>query len=135
MDARGRTDRVSVGQEQSIRGFGIEEYGAVVSRLVGKLAATGLTVSNGRAAQISGTDTLKIPLGLRPSDLIADVAEIGRVLTDVRPAPEFDLIDPPVELWPALVPPRCPRTSSSSIGPRVSPARRPTTRPRRRTGT
>ena len=108
MDARGRTDRVSVGHGQSIRGFGIEEYGAVVSRLVGKLAATGLTVSGGRAVQISGTDALKIPLGMRPSDLIADLTEVGRVLAEVPPAPEFDLIDRvrPLtrsdERWPEL---------------------------------
>lgn len=93
MDARGRTDRVSVGRGQSIRAFGIEEYGAVVSRLVGKLVATGLTVSGGRSVQISGTDALNIPLGLRPPDLIADLTEVGRLLAEVPPAAEFDLID------------------------------------------
>lgn len=46
-----------------------------------------------RDQHVAGTDALNIPLGLRPPDLIADLTEVGRVLAEVAPAPEFDLID------------------------------------------
>lgn len=94
MDARGRTDRNSAAQDQHIRGFGIEEYGEVVSRLAGKLGETSLTFSKGRkqSVQIAGTDALKIHLGAEPNDLLADLAEINRISTTESPAPEFDAI-------------------------------------------
>lgn len=94
MDARGRTDRNSAAQDQHIRGFGIEEYGEVVSRLAGKLGETSLTLSKGRkqSVQIAGTDALKIHLGAEPNDLLADLAEINRISTTESPAPEFDAI-------------------------------------------
>jgi uncharacterized protein (TIGR04141 family) len=94
MDARGRTDRNSAVQDQHIQGFGIEEYGEVVSRLAGKLGETSLTLSKGRkqSVQISGTDALKIHLGAEPNDLLADLAELNRIATTESPAPEFDAI-------------------------------------------
>jgi uncharacterized protein (TIGR04141 family) len=94
MDARGRTDRNSAAQDQHIQGFGIEEYGEVVSRLAGKLGETSLTLSKGRkqSVQISGTDALKIHLGTEPNDLLADLAELDRIATTESPAPEFDAI-------------------------------------------
>lgn len=94
MDARGRTDRKSAAQDQHIHGFGIEEYGEVVSRLAGKLGETSLTLSKGRkqSVQISGTDALKIHLGSEPDDFLADLAEINRIATTQSPAPEFDAI-------------------------------------------
>jgi uncharacterized protein (TIGR04141 family) len=94
MDARGRTDRNSAAQDQHIHGFGIEEYGEVVSRLAGKLGETSLTLSKGRkqSVQISGTDALKIHLGAEPNDLLADLAELNRIATTESPAPEFDAI-------------------------------------------
>jgi len=83
MDARGRTDRNSAAQDQHIQGFGIEEYGEVVSRLAGKLGETSLTLSRGRkqSVQISGTDALKIHLGAEPNNLLADLAELNRIAT------------------------------------------------------
>jgi len=94
MDARGRTDRNSVAQDQHIQGFGIEEYGEIVSRLAGKLGETSLTLSKGRkqSLQISGTDALKIHLGAESDDLLTDLTEINRIAMTESPATEFDAI-------------------------------------------
>ncbi len=94
MDARGRTDRSSAAQGQHIRTFPIEEYGEVVSRLVGALGTTELTIGRGRrrTAQIAGTDALKIHLGSRPADLIQDLAAIREIQSRQSPAPDFEAI-------------------------------------------
>ncbi|MEU0718871.1 DUF6119 family protein [Streptomyces lavendulocolor] len=94
MDARGRTDRSSAAQGQHIRTFPIEEYGEVVSRLVGTLGSTELTIGkhSRRTAQVAGTDALKIHLGAQPEDLLQDLNRIRAVLARHSPAPEFEAI-------------------------------------------
>ncbi|MZF57906.1 hypothetical protein GTX53_29435 [Streptomyces sp. SID5594] len=94
MDARGRTDRSSAAQGQHIRAFPIEEYGEVVSRLVGTLSSTELTIGkhSRRTAQVAGTDALKIHLGAQPEDLLHDLAQIRAILARRSPAPEFEAI-------------------------------------------
>lgn len=94
LDARGRTDRNSAAEDQPIHGFGLEEFGEIVTRLGGKLESTALTFSQGRSksVQVCGAESLRIPLGLSPEDLIADLTEISRVLAKESPAPEFDAI-------------------------------------------
>ncbi|MER5727127.1 DUF6119 family protein [Streptomyces sp. NPDC002138] len=94
MDARGRTDRSSAAQGQHIRAFPIEEYGEVVSQLVGTLSSTELMIGkhSRRTAQVAGTDSLKIHLGARPEDLVHDLTEIREILARRSPAPEFEAI-------------------------------------------
>ncbi|MET9683956.1 DUF6119 family protein [Streptomyces coeruleorubidus] len=94
MDARGRTDRSSAAQGQHIRAFAIEEYGEVVSRLVGTLGSTELTIGqhSRRTAQVAGTDALKIHLGAQPEHLLQDLAQIQAVLARQSPAPDFEAI-------------------------------------------
>ncbi|GLF94656.1 DUF6119 family protein [Streptomyces yaizuensis] len=94
MDARGRTDRSSAAQGQHIRAFPIEEYGEVVSRLVGTLGSTELTVGkhSRRTAQVAGTDALKIHLGAQPGDLVDDLTQVRAILARRSPAPEFEAI-------------------------------------------
>ncbi|MEU5372275.1 DUF6119 family protein [Streptomyces sp. NPDC005951] len=94
MDARGRTDRSSAAQGQHIRAFPIEEYGEVVSRLVGTLSSTELTIGkhSRRTAQVAGTDALKIHLGAQPEDLLYDLTQIRAILARHSPAPEFEAI-------------------------------------------
>ncbi|CAL9540969.1 hypothetical protein SUDANB120_04245 [Streptomyces sp. enrichment culture] len=97
MDARGRTDRSSAAQGQHIRAFPIEEYGEVVSRLVGVLSETELTIGkhgkNGRrTAQVAGTDALKIHLGAQPEDLRRDLVQVRAILARRSPAPDFEAI-------------------------------------------
>ncbi|MGV9416354.1 DUF6119 family protein [Streptomyces sp. NPDC003674] len=94
MDARGRTDRSSAAQGQHIRAFPIEEYGEVVSRLVGTLSSTELTIGkrSRRTAQVAGTDALKIHLGAEPENLLHDLTQIRAILARRSPAPEFEAI-------------------------------------------
>ncbi|MEU7018424.1 DUF6119 family protein [Streptomyces sp. NPDC046385] len=94
MDARGRTDRSSAAQGQHIRAFPIEEYGEVVSRLVGTLSSTELTIGkhSRRTAQVAGTDSLKIHLGAQPEDLVHDLTQVRAILARRSPAPEFEAI-------------------------------------------
>jgi uncharacterized protein (TIGR04141 family) len=94
MDARGRTDRSSAAQGQHIRAFPIEEYGEVVSRLVGMIGRTELTISKSRrrTVQVAGTDSLKIHLGSAPADLIQDLREIRSIISRQSPAPDFEAV-------------------------------------------
>lgn len=94
MDARGRTDRSSAAQGQHIRAFPIEEYGEVVSRLVGIIGTTELTIGRARrrTVQIAGTDSLKIHLGSEPADLLQDLRGIRDILSRQSPAPDFEAI-------------------------------------------
>ncbi|MEV6572226.1 DUF6119 family protein [Streptomyces sp. NPDC051577] len=94
MDARGRTDRSSAAQGQHIRAFPIEEYGEVVSRLVGTMSSTELTIGkhSKRTAQVAGTDALKIHLGAQPEDLLHDLTQVRAILARRSPAPEFEAI-------------------------------------------
>lgn len=94
MDARGRTDRNSVALDQNISSFGVEPYGEIVSRLVGKPKDLPLTFKDGRSrhAQITGTDSLHIHLGVQPTTLLADLAEILHVYKSDTEASEFGFI-------------------------------------------
>ncbi|WP_158083218.1 DUF6119 family protein [Streptomyces antioxidans] len=95
MDSRARVDRSSVAGGQSIRGFGIEYYGEIVSRLAGTLGTVSMTFnrSKSRKVTIAAADSLKIPLGTRPADLIGDLKEITRVSDTASPVPELGFID------------------------------------------
>jgi len=66
----------------------------VVSRLVGAIGTTELTIGRGRrrTAQVAGTDSLKIHLGSRPEDLLQDLAEIREIVSRQSPAPDFEAI-------------------------------------------
>ena len=58
MDARGRTDENSVTSGEHIRGFGIEQFGEIVSRISGQIAGVPLTFTRDRkrAAHITSSD-------------------------------------------------------------------------------
>ncbi|MDG9719417.1 DUF6119 family protein [Streptomyces sp. DH24] len=95
LDSRARVDRSTVPGGQSIRGFGIEHYGEVVSRLAGTLGSIQMTFnrSNPRKVSIAAADSLKIPLGVKPVDLLSDLQEITRITQTASPVPELGFID------------------------------------------
>lgn len=95
LDSRARVDRNTVPGGQSIRGFGIEHYGEIVSRLAGKLDTISMTFNRvkPKQASIAAADSLKIPLGTKPADLVADLREITRVTDSATPVPELGFID------------------------------------------
>ncbi|MFF4442028.1 DUF6119 family protein [Streptomyces sp. NPDC001621] len=95
LDSRARVDRSTVPGGQSIRGFGIEYYGEVVSRLAGTLGSVSMTFNKAQPKKvgIAAADSLKIPLGVKPVDLIEDLREITRVTQTASPVPELGFID------------------------------------------
>ncbi|MFI6561336.1 DUF6119 family protein [Streptomyces sp. NPDC050534] len=95
LDSRARVDRSTVPGGQSIRGFGIEHYGEVVSRLAGTLGSVSMTFNRIKPKKVSiaAADSLKIPLGVKPIDLIGDLNEITRVSQTASPVPELGFID------------------------------------------
>lgn len=73
MDARGRTDENSAISGEHIRGFGIEQFGEIVSQISGQIAGVPLTFTQDRdrPAHVTGSDrSIKLHLGTtRPSPL------------------------------------------------------------------
>ncbi|OKI15455.1 hypothetical protein A6A25_14210 [Saccharothrix sp. CB00851] len=95
MDARGRTDENSASAGEHIRGFGIEQFGEIVSQISGKITDIPLTYTKDRKrpAQITGNDrTLKVRLGTTPESLMADLMLIEEVCARSNPLPEFEFI-------------------------------------------
>lgn len=95
MDARGRSDENSVTAGEHIRGFGIEEFGEIVSHIAGKISDVPLTYTgdNGRGAHITGNDrSIKLRLGRTPESLMHDLRAIEEVCERDNPLPEFDFI-------------------------------------------
>src|SRR5258708_37029312 len=82
-----RVDRNSVPNGQRVEDFAIEEYGEIISRLTGPSSAQGLTFTRGRTVSFSlkASDSLGLPIGKEPSDLLADLREVARVV-DSDPA-------------------------------------------------
>lgn len=147
-DGRGRTDRSSAAQGQHTRAFPIEEYGEVVSRLVGTLSSTELTIGKHATAQVAGTDALKIHLGAQPEDLLRDLMQIRAVLARRSPVPEFEsdpsaassLLRRSATFWSCSMASRpagawkpCPRATYSHDALRTCPVRASTVRYVRRT--
>ncbi|WP_017572807.1 DUF6119 family protein [Nocardiopsis halotolerans] len=95
MDARGRSDENSVASGEHIRGFGIEEFGEIVSQIAGKISGVPLTfTSDGeRSAHITGNDrSVKLRLGRTPEGLMHDLHAIEEVCDRSDPLPEFEFI-------------------------------------------
>ncbi|MEO3845379.1 DUF6119 family protein [Streptomyces sp. B22F1] len=95
LDSRARIDRSSVAGGQSIRGFGIEAYGEIVSRLSGKLGSVSMTFnkSSGRKISIAAADSLKIHLGAHSDSLVDDLRTVSAISTSATPVPELGFIE------------------------------------------
>lgn len=91
LDFRSKTDRSSIPGGDVLRGFGLGDFGEVVSRLAGSARITGLTAGDGPLT-IRGSDSLNLPLARRPTDLIQDLDILARTL-DATPRPELDVVE------------------------------------------
>lgn len=72
--------------------FGVEEHTDVVGRAGGPTGRLGLTCARGEESEISidGAAGLRMRLGVRPADLVADLREVARALReDARPGLHF----------------------------------------------
>jgi uncharacterized protein (TIGR04141 family) len=88
----GRTDATIVPGGMPIWAFGVEEHTDVVGRAGGATRRLGLTCAHGEddSIAIEGASGLRVRLGVRPADLVADLREIARALdADARPGLEF----------------------------------------------
>jgi uncharacterized protein (TIGR04141 family) len=75
LDNRARVDRSSVPGGQSIRGFGVEEYAEVISRMAGKAQGLDLTYTRGRSVAVSveAADVLKLRVARDGGQLVGDL--------------------------------------------------------------
>lgn len=90
-----RVDRNSVPNGQRVEDFAIEEYGEIISRLAGPSAAEGLTFTRGRSISFSlkASDSLGLPVGKEPGDLLSDLQEIARVVDSDPASDELAFIE------------------------------------------
>lgn len=95
MDARGRSDENASTGGEHIRGFGIEQFGEIVSQISGQIADVPLTycARRRRAAHVTGSDrSLKLQLGMTPEALLHDLEQIELVCARTSTVPELDFI-------------------------------------------
>ena len=95
MDARGRTDENSVTSGEHIRGFGIEQFGEIVSKISGQITGVPLTFTRDRkrAAHITGSDrSVKLHLASTAHGLMEDLQSIEEVCARPDPLPGLGFI-------------------------------------------
>lgn len=104
MDTRGRMDENSATGGEHISGFGIEQFGEIVSQIAGQIEDVPLTFSRerNRAAHLTGSDrSLKLHLGATPAALLHDLREIEAVCARPDPVPALGFIAQVRPLKPA----------------------------------
>ena len=79
LDYRSRTDRSSIPAGESLRGFGMGDFGEVITRMSGTARLPELTVGD-KAIRVRAADALSVPLGKKPAALIADLDTISSAL-------------------------------------------------------
>ena len=95
MDARGRANENSVTSGKHIRGFGIEQFGEIVSQISGRITGVPLTFTKDRkrAAHVTGSDrSIKLQLGSTAVSLMNDLQSIEEVCVRPTPLPELGFI-------------------------------------------
>jgi len=95
MDARGRTDENSATSGEHIRGFGIEQFGEIVSKISGQITGVPLTFTRDRKrpAHITGSDrSVKLHLASTAHGLMEDLKSIEKVCARPDPLPGLGFI-------------------------------------------
>jgi uncharacterized protein (TIGR04141 family) len=95
MDSRGRTDENSATGGEHIRGFGIEQFGEIVSQISGQMKDVPLTFCRDRSrpAHLTGSDrSIKVRLGGTPAALQHDLHQIEDVCARPDPLPGLSFI-------------------------------------------
>lgn len=85
LDHRSRTDRFSIPGGDHLRGFGVGDYGELVTRLVARAEMKDLT-GGAKPLRIRGADALSVPLGKKPEHLLKDLDALKRVMEKSPPA-------------------------------------------------
>lgn len=90
LDERSKIDRMSIPAGENLYGFGIEGFGELVTRLAARANLSSFTV-NGECS-LKGSDSLSMPLGLTPSDLINDLDQLEAILQQ-KAQPELEVLE------------------------------------------
>jgi uncharacterized protein (TIGR04141 family) len=96
LEQRAQIDRNSVPSGQRVEDFAIEEYGEVISRLVGRSGSTNNPSfsKTGRAYfSLSGSDSLALPIGRTAADLLGDLDEIESVIDNGQPVEDLRFVE------------------------------------------
>ncbi|MEV0899997.1 DUF6119 family protein [Actinoplanes sp. NPDC049802] len=96
LDTLPRTAKTSVLGGAKIGAFGMEELGEVLSRLVGRVPADGLSCAteDGKTwITVRGSDALSLPLGRTPNLLLSDLAAINEVVENGSPVAELEHLE------------------------------------------
>ncbi|MEU0960801.1 DUF6119 family protein [Micromonospora aurantiaca] len=93
--ASGRVDRSMVPGGQPIWRYGIDKWGEIVGQVCGRVNNPNLTACQGARApvRVEGSDALRIPLGVTPERLLADLREIDRVCRQESPLADLEFIE------------------------------------------
>ena len=79
LDHRARVDHTILPGGSTIRGFGVDGYGEIVSRVDAKAEILGLTCEHS-TVQLHATDALNLPLAKQPEKLIDDLHVLNKLL-------------------------------------------------------
>ncbi|WP_158273844.1 DUF6119 family protein [Micromonospora sp. RP3T] len=95
LGASGRVDRSLVPGGQPIWRYAIDKWGEIVGQLSGRVDNPALTACRrvGGAVKVEGGDALRIPLGVSPERLLADLREIDRVCRQESPPADLEFIE------------------------------------------
>ncbi|WP_460545710.1 DUF6119 family protein [Glycomyces halotolerans] len=91
LDYRGRTDRSSIPAGESLKAFGVEHFGEIVTRIAGAAVIEDLANGSG-SVTIRAADALSIPLGKGTQDLLNDLDLISNAL-ESEPKPELETLE------------------------------------------
>ena len=91
LDHRSRTDRSSIPAGDALRGFGIGDFGEVITRLSGSARLPELTAGD-EQVRLRAADALSLPLGKTPETLIADLDVISLTL-ELEAKPELRALE------------------------------------------
>lgn len=91
LDQRSRTDRFSIPSGDHLRGFGVGDFGELVTRLVAKAEIPSITGGT-KPIRIRGADALSIPLGRKPHTLLDDLDALESILA-TNAAPGLEVLE------------------------------------------
>ena len=91
LDPRSRTDRSSIPAGAALRGFGIGDFGEVITRMSATAELEGLSVDDSDT-RVRATDSLNLPLGKTPESLTNDLDAIAQTLS-LEPKPELQALE------------------------------------------
>ncbi len=81
LDHRSRTDRSSIPSGEALRGFGIGNFGEIITRICGEAKLDNFTAQD-KIIRIRAADSLSVPLGTTPKTLTHDLDAIAKILTE-----------------------------------------------------